>query len=140
MDEERALSAERMDWAELMLSSSGRLSRRAFVPAAAALFALAVLYEAMGPGVHRLTAWFAYPALLFSTACILSKRLHDRGRAGWWAFAVVIPLAIAWPFPRSLIDGVACLVLAWGATDLALMPGEAGANRFGPSPRSQGSS
>ena len=99
------------------------------------LLALAAGYAWGVAGVlHWRLGWIASPALLFPTACILSKRLHDRGRAGWWAFAIVWALVEAWPSPHTPMGYVAAAVLALGFIELGLRPGEAGANRFGPSP------
>jgi uncharacterized membrane protein YhaH (DUF805 family) len=125
----------RMDWTELLLSSTGRLPRTAFLICAALLLAAAAIYQAApGAALHRLTGWIVYSALLFSSACIASKRLHDRGRSGWWAFVVIAGLIGAWPAPRGVL-GLACaLILAGSFIELGLMPGERGANRFGPSP------
>jgi uncharacterized membrane protein YhaH (DUF805 family) len=130
---EATLSPARTDLVELMLSSTGRLSRAAFLGAAGVLLALAAIYEY---GLHRglglKAGWIVYPLLLFPTACILSKRLHDRGRAGWWAFLVVWALIEAWPAPSNLFGYAAIAVLAVTFLDLGLMPGEPEANRFGP--------
>ncbi len=120
---------------ELLLSSTGRLSRATFLIAAAVLLVLAVVYEAVfGATLHWLTGWFAYPALLFSSACILSKRLHDRGRSGWWAALIIIALIAVWPMPRRFFDFLFVLVLIWGFVELGVMPGEPGPNRFGANP------
>lgn len=120
---------------ELLLSSTGRLSRATFLIAAAVLLALAVVYEAVfGSTLHWLTGWIAYPALLFSSACILSKRLHDRGRSGWWAALIIVALIAVWPAPRRFFDFFFVLVLIWGFVELGVMPGEPGANRFGANP------
>ena len=119
-----------------MLSSTGRLSRRAFLLAAAFLLLLAAGYEAGVVGVlHWRLGWIAYPALLFPTACILSKRLHDRGRAGWWAFVVVGALIAVWPSPQTPVGYVGAAILALGFVELGLRPGEPGPNRFGSNPR-----
>lgn len=140
---EAALIPHRTDFVELMLSSTGRLSRSAFLAAAALLLGLAAAYEyGVARGLHLRLGWIVYPLLLFSTACILSKRLHDRGRAGWWAFLVVWalievwPLVEAWPAPsKPTLWGYAALaVLAATFVELGLMPGERGVNRFGGNP------
>ncbi len=132
---EVALSPARTDLVELMLSSTGRMSRAPFLACAAVLLALAAGYEY---GLHRglglKAGWIVYPLLLFPTACVLSKRLHDRGRAGWWGFLVVWALVEAWPAPSNLFGYVAVAVLAVTFLDLGLMPGQPVANRFGPSP------
>jgi uncharacterized membrane protein YhaH (DUF805 family) len=133
---EGALNPVRTDLGELLLSSTGRLSRPAFLAAAAFLLALAAAYEyGLAEPLGVRAGWVVYPLLLFPTACILSKRLHDRGRAGWWAFLVVWALVEAWPRPVNTFGYVALLVLAATFVDLGLMPGEAGQNRFGPNPR-----
>lgn len=124
-----------IDWVELFFSSTGRVARGPFIIAAAVLVAIAGLYEAtVGPTLHWLTGWFVYPALLFSGCCVLSKRLHDRGRSGWIAAIIVLALIVAWPIPAGFLDFVACLVIIWAIVELGAMPGEQGANRFGPNP------
>ena len=88
-----------IDWVELFFSSTGRVARTPFLIAAAVLIAIAMVYEAsMGPTMHLLTGWFVYPGLLFSACCVLSKRLHDRGRSGWltrWAADAPVQAGIA---------------------------------------------
>lgn len=124
-----------IDWVELFFSSTGRVARTPFLIAAAVLIAIAMVYEAsMGPTMHLLTGWFVYPGLLFSGACVLSKRLHDRGRSGWLAAILILALIIAWPFPVGFLDFAFSLVIVWAAVELGVMAGEQGANRYGPNP------
>jgi uncharacterized membrane protein YhaH (DUF805 family) len=118
-----------------MLSSTGRMSRAAFLACAAVLLLLALGFDyAFTHGVDARWGWLAYPLLLFPTACILSKRLHDRGRAGWWGFLVVWALVEAWPAPSSPLGYAALAVLAVTFLDLGFMPGASGPNRFGANP------
>jgi uncharacterized membrane protein YhaH (DUF805 family) len=127
--------SERSEWAELFLSSNGRLARTPFLVAAAVLLGVAVLYEAIaGYTLHWLTGWVVYPALLFSGACVLSKRLHDRGRSGWWALLILVAFIAVWPQPEHFLDFMFCLVIAWAVFELGVMGGEQGANRYGPNP------
>ncbi len=127
--------SERSEWAELFLSSNGRLARTPFLVAAAILLGVAVLYEAIaGYTLHWLTGWVVYPALLFSGACVLSKRLHDRGRSGWWALLILVAFIAVWPQPEHFLDFMFCLVIAWAVVELGVMGGEQGANRYGPNP------
>ncbi len=126
-------------WTELFWSASGRLGRTHFWVGAAVLIAVASVYEAwVGSTLHWLTGWFVYPALLYSGACVLSKRLHDRGRSGWWAALVLFALVAVWPHPHGFGSLIFSLILIWAAVELGVMQSEAGANRFGPSPLAQG--
>jgi uncharacterized membrane protein YhaH (DUF805 family) len=123
----------RIAWTDLFFSASGRLSRSHFLIGAAFLIAVTSIYEVWVAGlIHWLTGWFVYPALLYSGACVLSKRLHDRGRSGWWAALVLFALVAVWEHSFGAI--VFALVLVWAAIELGVMQGETGANRFGPSP------
>jgi uncharacterized membrane protein YhaH (DUF805 family) len=127
--------SERSEWAELFLSSNGRLSRTPFLIAAGVLIGVAVLYEAIaGYTLHWLTGWLVYPALLFSGACVLSKRLHDRGRSGWWSLLVLVAVIAVWPQPEHFLDFMFCLVIVWAIVELGVMGGEQGANRYGANP------
>jgi uncharacterized membrane protein YhaH (DUF805 family) len=125
----------RIGWTDLFWTASGRLARTPFLIACAVLIALAAVYEAwVGPTLHWLTGWLVYPALLYSGACVLSKRLHDRGRSGWWAALVLFALVAVWPTPHGFGAFLFTLILLWAAIELGVMQGEDGANRFGPSP------
>lgn len=122
-------------WAELFLSADGRVSRAPFLIAAAMLIGVTALYEsAVGPTLHWFTGWFVYPVLIYCGACALSKRLHDRGRSGWWAALLLLGLVATWPRPEGFFDFLLGLALIWGAVELGVMPGEQGANRFGGNP------
>ena len=121
---------------KLFTSSTGRVARAPFIGAVAVLIALAWAY---GRWAAPVAAWpvgmVVNALLLFSAACLLSKRLHDRGRAGWWAALVLLAWIRLWPKPAYPIDWAFAPVMAWAVVDLALLPGRAGFNRFGPSPR-----
>ena len=124
------------EWRELFGSAAGRSPRTSFWLGFAFLFMLSVLYEALtyGNPLKLLTFWFVYPPLFYCGACVLSKRLHDRGRSGWWAALVLAAIVAVWPQPHSFLDFPFTLVLIWAGVELGAMPGEAGANRYGPNP------
>ena len=129
------MNGGQIDWVQLFFSSTGRLARTPFLAAIALMIVFLGVYDAAASRIlHWLTGWFIYPVLLFSAACVLSKRLHDRGRSGWWAAMVLIAFAMIWPTPRGFLGFVACAVLVWTAVELGVMGGEQGANRFGPNP------
>lgn len=120
---------------ELFWSASGRLARAPFLICSAGLIVAAAFYETWVPRLlHWLTGWVVYPVLLYCGACLISKRLHDRGRSGWWAALVLLALIAVWPSPHGAGGFIFALVLAWAAIELGVMNGEDGANRFGPSP------
>jgi uncharacterized membrane protein YhaH (DUF805 family) len=124
-----------VDWSELFFSAAGRAARGPSLLAAAILLAIAALYEAVvGSTLHWLTGWFVYPGLIYCGACVLSKRLHDRGRSGWWAALILFAIVAVWPQPSSFFDFLFVLVLIWAGVELGAMPGEGGANRYGPNP------
>lgn len=123
------------DWLEWFFSSAGRLARGPFLIAAAVLLGIVILYESVtGPTLRWLTFWFVYPPVLFAGACVLSKRLHDRGRSGWWAAVILMALIAVWPVPIGFLDFLFGLVIVWAVVELGVLPGEQGANRFGPNP------
>jgi len=123
------------DWVELLMSSTGRIARVPFLIAGAGLIAITALYESVaGTALHLMTGWFVYPTILFAAACILSKRLHDRGRSGWWAAPILIGIIAILPSPTSFPDFLFGVLVFWATIELAVMPSEEGANRFGPNP------
>jgi uncharacterized membrane protein YhaH (DUF805 family) len=125
----------RLDWTELLFSSAGRLARAPFMLAAASLIVAGWLFEALvAPPARWVIGIVVYPALLFCGLSITAKRLHDRGRNGWWAGMVLLALAAVWTSQQNYLDFLFSLVLIWAAVELCAMPGEPGANRFGPNP------
>lgn len=125
-----------MGFGELFLSAQGRAPRLPSLIAAAVLLGLAALYQALvGATLHWITGWMVYPALFYPGACVLSKRLHDRGRSGWWAALILVSVVAVWPHPAGFLDFLFFLVLVWAFVELAAMPGEQGANRYGVNPQ-----
>jgi len=124
-----------IDWRALFTAPGGRSARAPFWIAVASLFTLSAIYEVVaGPALKFLTFWFVYPVLLASGACVASKRLHDRGRSGWWAALVLFAVILIWPTPYGARAVIALPVMIWTIVELGLLPGEQGSNRFGPSP------
>lgn len=124
-----------VDWRELYLSAQGRLARTPFLFGAGLLIGVLALYEGLfGVVAHWATGWAVYPAALYAGACLLSKRLHDRGKSGWWAALILTAVVIAWPHASGFFDFFFTLVMIWAVVELAVLPGEQGANRFGPNP------
>ena len=125
----------RVDWAHLFFSSADRLGRAPFVASLGVVFLLFAAFDrwAFGPA-RSASGWLVCFLLFVCTCCLLAKSLHDRGRSGWWTAVIMFAFMTAWPRPDSAAGVVALLVLAVAAADLALGPGQADFNRFGPPP------
>ncbi len=118
---------------ELFVSSSGRMSHAPFIAGLAVLIGLFWLYDLhVGGWMRTATGWMVDLLLFFSACCLLSKRLHDRGRAGWWAGLALLAFHLAWPRPEGVVGWVALVLVAAFAVDLVALPGQASHNRFGP--------
>lgn len=122
--------------ADLFLTSSGRIGRIAFLIGAGALLALWAAFDLLAPLAARdLIGWVVAGLLLYGGACVLSQRLHDRGRSGWWSGPILLAFAMAWPRPQAPFDWVALALLVAVAIDLALLPGQTVFNRYGAPPK-----
>ena len=94
------------------------------------------LYDRWAGGALRLaTGWALLGLLLFSGCCLVSRRLHDLGWAGWWAAAVWALVLLAWPAPRGGLGAIGLGLLVPAALWLCAMPGQGRPNRFGPALR-----
>lgn len=117
------------------MSSAGRAARGPSWIAVAVLFVASFFYETVASSpLKLLTFWVVYPLLLASAVCVLSKRLHDRGRSGWWAALVLMGVLMFWPSTHAVGAILAAPVIIWAVVELGVLPGEQGANRFGPNP------
>jgi uncharacterized membrane protein YhaH (DUF805 family) len=127
------------DWKTLFISAKGRLARNPFVAAFAALLIVWGVYEAIAGGTLRLiTGWVVYPSLIYLASCLLSKRLHDRGKSGWYAALIIVAIIAMYPAPQGVVDFLFAVVIVWAAVELAVLGGEEGANRFGVNPLGAG--
>src|SRR5690349_21175483 len=119
---------------EFLFSSAGRLSRGPFLIAAAVLTALGLALHAVIPQSLQWLGWIVDLPLLYMGACITSKRLHDRGRTGWWA-ALVLGAEVGFLVRiQGFFAFLFLIVLVWAFVELGLIAGEQGSNRFGPNP------
>lgn len=128
------------DWSGLFFGADGRVARLPFLVCASLLIVLAAFYEAVVEpesmaALHWVSGVFVYGALFYCGACLLSKRLHDRGKSGWWAALVLFAIVMVWPTPSGVLDFLGVIVLIWATVELAVLPGEQGANRYGPNPQ-----
>lgn len=124
-----------------LFSFKGRIGRRDFwIWMALWVVSMTLLFVLANNGMLDFqTAAFILVCLIWPTACVMVKRLHDRGRHGGWALLMVL----AWMLLSgnwAILDGT----LAWAVgrlipvaiivvmmIDLGAMLGTQGKNRFG---------
>ena len=119
----------------LFLDGSGRSGRVAFLLAAGALLAGLAGWEAAPAGARRWTGWLVGLLLAFSACAVTSRRLHDRGRSGWWTALALLAFVNVWPAPRGAVGWLFASVLLAALVDLGLLPSQPRFNRYGPQPR-----
>ena len=126
--------ASGVDLGTLFLVPRGRIDRRPFIVGVVVLIAVLAVFPwlAVGEWWHVPVGWVFYPAWVYGAVCVLAKRLHDRGRSGWWAAAILTGFNFTWPYPDSLIGAVGLVVVVWAAVELGWMKGEEGADLHGP--------
>ena len=75
-----------------LFSIKGRIGRRDFwIWMVLWVVAMTLLFTFAGMGwLNMQTAAFALVCLLWPTAAVMVKRLHDRGRSGIWALLMVL--------------------------------------------------
>ena len=95
----------------------------------------------------RFTAILAFAGTLpvaLSALAQANRRLHDRGRSGWWLGLYLALEAVAalpldqavetHPIPTLLLVAMLLGYFAWFCIETLLRPGTAGPNRYGPPP------
>ncbi|MHC3127058.1 hypothetical protein OB03_07005 [Brevundimonas sp. GN22] len=117
---------------ELFFHSTHRIGRVRFAFGATvlALVSGAVVWA----DANGLAGWAAFLAKLliaYSAMCVMSLRLHDLGRSGWWSWLVVAAIGLAehldgWPCAAAGAGVAVVLIL------LAVLPGQPHLNRHGP--------
>ena len=145
-----------MDRLQRVFSISGRVSRLGFwrfqvvQSLAAAVVWCLTLFTTMAGGWLGAAPLLLIVPIVTAAIYVAIRRLHDRGRSGWW----ILPFSIG---PYSLLGaahlladasgasgtllalplslgGVALAIWAW--IELGFRRGTRGANRFGPPPTS----
>ncbi len=124
----------RADGLAWFFDSSGRVGRIGFVLKISTLIAILMIYDvaARGAGVRLLTGWLVNWPLFFSAACVLSQRLHDQGRTGWWGAPILLAFCLSRPAAHGVPGVIELAVIVATQLWLGFVPGEPGFNRYGP--------
>ena len=143
-----------MDYAHLLFSFDGRLSRARYLVVQLAHLTFWLLLWLKSPFQQwQLLQAAALIAMHWINAATTAKRLHDRDRSGWWAIAVLIvnPLSYVYyglffglyfgvdvPVVQEMLLLMFAVTLSvlqtWIIIELFFMIGTDGLNRFGPDP------
>lgn len=133
-----------MDRLKTFLSFEGRASRLtywrmqvAIAIAACAVIALTVLATHAGP-VFGAVAFAPIVLVLLASIGIVVRRLHDRGKSGFWALLfVVLPFLLTGAGGSGSYDVPALFGLIgvglslWGLVEIGFLRGTVGENAYG---------
>ena len=108
---------ENIDWVWLFTGFEGRINRAKFWIGWLIIFVVNLIVGRI-LGVTSFLALLVSLALVYATVAIGVKRLHDRGKPGWWLLFFLIPL-VGW---------------IWALVELGILPGAPGENEYGPDP------
>ncbi|WP_292226908.1 DUF805 domain-containing protein [Brevundimonas sp.] len=149
-----------MNWLKDMvrgnLTFSGRLSRRSFYLSLAAFYGIGFLLLPLQLAGAAVPDLLAVNIVLLIIGILMGwyllgsfvRRLHDRGRSGWWLVCFFGPHVVAISaFSKLPLDKPALVILAmvgavflvapffvWGLIEILFLRGKTEANRFGPDP------
>lgn len=124
-----------------LFSINGRIGRRDFwIWIGIWVLAMVVLFSLAGGGMLSLqTAAFMLVCLLWPTAAVTVKRLHDRGKSGLWALLMIVAwmlLAGNWVMLTGIWEWavgrfIPTLIMVMMFIDLGAFVGTQGENKFG---------
>ncbi|MCE9888656.1 DUF805 domain-containing protein [Kluyvera intermedia] len=124
-----------------LFSIKGRIGRRDFwIWIVIWAVTMVALFSLAGGGLIDLqTAAFMLVCLLWPTAAVTIKRLHDRGKSGLWALLMVLAwmlLAGNWAMLPSVWQWgvgrfIPTLIIVMMLTDLGAFVGTQGENKYG---------
>lgn len=141
-----------MDWNYLFTSFDGRINRKPYWMGVLIMIAGAIVLSVVVGFVVDFTsrAYGIYTlllqlALLYPSAALMAKRLHDRDRPTWWIALILVPSflqAVASAFgdpanPGAAVLGLSLIVFVigvWFFIELGCLRGTIGPNQYGPDP------
>ncbi len=125
-----------------LFSVKGRLGRRDFwIWIGLWLCAMALLFTFAGSNwISTQTAAFILVCLMWPTAAVIVKRLHDRGKSGAWALLVVLAWMLLAGNWGGVLPGIwhwavgnllPTIILVMMLLDLGAFVGTQGENKYG---------
>src|SRR5262245_54377652 len=146
-----------MNYAGYLFSFRGRLNRARYIVVQLALLAFWFIFWLKSPfgfasqwgALH----WAVAITTVWINVATTVRRLHDRGRSGWWAVAILavsrlsyaygglffaldfgVDLSTAEGLPLVFLTVTLTLLQTWIVIELFFLIGTDGLNRFGPDP------
>jgi uncharacterized membrane protein YhaH (DUF805 family) len=146
-----------MDWVNLLFGTEGRINRAKYWLAVLVyllvwMVAGAIVHAAAPRSIAPLANSLVALAIVVSGAFVVIKRLHDRGKLGWWLIPLhiapgillfggfmmalmAIPLKSADALVAGYLVSLAGLALfVWALVELACLRGTVGPNEYGSDP------
>lgn len=144
-----------MSWLRFFFGFRGRINRAKFWLVVPLFFGAWViptgLYEVFGherqthnaDDMLGLVILGDFLVFFVTITALAAKRLHDRGRRGWWLLlylpqpfiAAILPFDLLGDLSRGQVGALLYLpVLIWHAVELGCLPGKPEPNRYGPDP------
>ena len=132
---------------QILFGYSGRIGRSTFwLASLAAGLVIGVLFVILSAVAGPAGMLMAIP-FIWTTSAISAKRLHDRGKSGWWqllGIAAIVPSLLAvylaatlGPLAMvfSLVGAVMSLWSLWISLQIMFFPGDSSSNDYGDSPK-----
>jgi uncharacterized membrane protein YhaH (DUF805 family) len=149
-----------MRWVQALTGFRGRLRRRDFWIGLILLLLVEIVLSSAFAGVMRPTGatqlelaalWLALAILVWGSAALIVKRLHDRDKSALWyplfGLAPVLAYQLGVVFSSNISNELSraqlgfwllgLLLWIWALVELGFMKGTQGPNRFGPDPLGQ---
>ena len=140
-----------MNWQHVLFGFSGRINRARFwigsVPLVIAWIAAVSLFNWMFMRAGSLVPVYGFGIaagimLLWGQLGICIKRLHDRGKSGWWLLIFwALPMAVSYvaggftEYSLRIAAAAAMGVIwLWAVIELGCLRGTEGPNNYGPDP------
>lgn len=148
-----------MDWTTLLFGFRGRINRAKYWLAALLYIVVVIglliffvfalgdfgkdrIAEIVGTSLMFVAiGGIAFLVVVWSSFATAIKRLHDRGKSGWWVLLFwVLPSAIgvaadSMAGAASLVLNAASIVFSiWGFVEVGCLRGTQGPNEYGPDP------